>query len=237
VLVLAGLVVVLVLTAFAATRLLDGDEPKRDATAPEATPGGPTPTQTVTSPHASPPVDSSAEGADQEITVLASGDLAVRQLVRSVSPLAGIELAVPAGPSTEDGAQVSDLHVVADGTAVDVPSDLGSSPAVVSLRGAHSVDLTYRLSGVLVRSASRPQRALLWALGLDMSYEPRFGPTTIAFRGATLLNLVCTDGTVGEAPVPCGRRTEDGDWEVRAQDPPDAHRVMAVVDLPLPAAD
>ena len=172
------------------------------------------------------------DGTHSEITVLPTGDLAVRQLIQSTTPLSGLSLSVPTDPFLDEGPRVSDLHVVADGVAVDVPASLGSTPVSFSVAGAQTIDLMYRLSGVLVRSTTRPNRALARAIWLDSSYEPRGGPTTVSFEGATVLDLVCTDGSAGEAAVPCGRRTESGDWEVRPPNPEDDSRVMAMIELP-----
>jgi hypothetical protein len=95
----------------------------------------------------------------------------------------------------------------------------------------------YRLSGVLVRSTTRPDRALVRAIWLNAGYEPRGGTTTVSFEGATVLDLVCTDGSAREAAVPCGRRTESGDWEVQPPSPEDDIRVMAKVELPPSGSD
>jgi hypothetical protein len=171
-----------------------------------------------------------ADSAHTEITVLTSGDFAVRQSIQSRSPLFGLSLAPPSSPFLGDGMRATDLQVVADGTLVDGPSSLDSSPAAFSFPGTHTVDLTYRLSGVLVRSSSNPDRALARMISLDISFEPRPGPT-FSFDGATVLNLFCVDDVGDEPPLPCGQRSKDG-WQVQGANPQANYRVMALMDLP-----
>ena len=122
---------------------------------------------------------------------------------------------MPADPLLGDAVVASDLRVSADGAEADVPTSLGTSPAVITLADVHQVHLTYRLSGAVLRSPSRADRALARtvALDLDLNEEPRREPATISFRGATALTVIC-DG--GGAQVRCGRRDDTGDWQVRA---------------------
>ncbi len=225
--VLTGLVLVLVVTAFVTTRLLGGgDNPEPDAAPPDSRALQPQ----------SAPIEVPGDGTHSEITVLPTGDLAVRQLIQSTTPLSGLSLSVPTDPFLDEGPQVSDLHVVADGVAVDVPRSLGSTPVSFSVAGAQTIDLMYRLSGVLVRSTSRPKRALARAIWLDADYEPRGGSTTVSFKGATLLDLVCTNRSGGGAAVPCGQRAESGDWEVREPYLLVESRVMALIELSPPTS-
>ena len=95
--------------------------------------------------------------------------------------------------------------------------------------------LTYRLSGAVLRSPSRADRALARTVSLDLELngEPRREPATISFRGATALTVIC-DG--GGAQVRCGRRDDTGDWQVRAAAPGAEDRVMALLELPAPTA-
>ena len=180
------------------------------------------------------PVDPPDGGSYLEVTVLESGDLEVDQWVRSSTPLTALSLSVPADPLLGDAVVASDLLVTADGAEADVPTSLGTSPAVITLADVHQVHLTYRLSGALLRSPSRADRALARtvALDLDLDEEPRREPATISFRGATALAVIC-DGGGGQ--VRCGRLDDTGDWQVRAAPAGAEDRVMALLELPAPA--
>ena len=117
-----------------------------------------------------------------------------------------------------------------------MPTSLGSAPAVVTLADVHQVHLTYRLASALLRSPSRADRALARtvALDLDLNGEPRREPTTISFRGATALSVIC-DGSAG-GDVRCGRRDDTGDWQVRAAARGAKDRIMALLELSAPTA-
>ena len=136
-----------------------------------------------------PPVDPPDGGSYLEVTVLDSGDLDVDQWVRSSTPLTALRLSVPADPLVDDRVVASNLRASADGTEADVPTSLGSAPAVITLADVHRVHLTYRLAGAVLRSPSRADRALARtvALDLDLNGEPRREPATISFRRATAL--------------------------------------------------
>ena len=183
-----------------------------------------------------PPVEPPDGGSYLEVTVLDSGDLDVDQWVRSSTPLTALRLSVPADPLVGDEVVASDLRVSADGTEADVPTSLGGAPVVIPLADVHQVHLTYRLSGAVLRSPSRADRALARtvALDLDLNGEPRREPATISFRGATALTVIC-DGSPGRQ-VRCGRRDDTGDWHVRAAAPGAEDRVMALLELPSPTA-
>ena len=135
----------------------------------------------------------------------------------AVTPLTALRLSVPADPLVDDRVVASNLRVSADGKEADVPTSLGSAPAVITLADVHRVHLTYRLAGAVLRSPSRADRALarMVALDLDLNGEPRREPTTISFRGGTALSVIC-DGSAGGVDVRCGRRDDTGDWQVRA---------------------
>jgi hypothetical protein len=182
-----------------------------------------------------PPVEPPDGGSYLEVTVLESGDLAVDQWVRSSAPLTSLGLSVPADPLVGDAVVASDLRVSADGAQTDVPTSLGISPAVITLADVHQVHLTYRLSGAVLGSPSRADRALARtvALDLDLNGEPRREPATISFRGATALMVICDRG--GQQ-VRCSRREDTGDWQVPGAAPGTEGRVMALLELPSPTA-
>jgi hypothetical protein len=181
-----------------------------------------------------PPLEPPDGGSYLEVTVLDSGDLDVDQWVSSSTPLTALRLSVPTDPLLSDGVVASDLWASADGQAADVPTSVTSTPVVITLADVHQVHLTYRLSGALLLSPSRADRALARAVALDLELnaEPRREPATIRFRDATALTVIC-DG--GASQVRCGQRDDTGDWQVQAasgaQD-----RVTALLELPSPSA-
>ena len=255
VLVLVAIVLLATATAYVGWRLA-GEDRQEVASAPKPTPTPapttapapsptPSPSSSVTpsaSPSAAeslagdvPPVDPPDGGSYLEVTVLESSDLEIDQWVRSSTPLTTLGLSVPVDPLLGDAVVASDLRVSADGAEVDSPTSLGTSPALITLAGAHQVHLTDRLSGAVLRSPSRADRALARtvALDLDLNEEPRREPATISFRGATALTVIC-DG--GGAQVRCGRRDDAGDWQVRAAGVGTDDRVMALLERPTPTA-
>lgn len=224
VLVLIGVVLVLALMTATGALLLDR------ARAPEsASPPGVS-LSNVSAAEETPPVKIPSDAAYTQVKVLSSGELEVRQWIQSEALLFGISVAVPTDPYLTEGVRASRLRVLADGKQVDGPSDVDSSSIAFSFLGSHAVKLTYRLSGVLVRSSSEPSRALARVVSLDLSYEPRRGPTVIDFQGAEVLNLACTDKIASLPAKPCGQRV-DGGWQVRSEDPENQFRVMAQLDL------
>jgi hypothetical protein len=169
------------------------------------------------------------------VTVLESGDLDVDQWVRSSAPLSALRLSVPADRLVGGAIVVSDLQVSADGAEADVPTSPGAAPVVITLTDANQLHLAYRLSGAVLRSPSRADRALARtvALDLELNGEPRREPATISFRGATALTVICD---ASGRQVPCGRRDDTGDWRVRAAASGAEERVTALLELPAPTA-
>jgi hypothetical protein len=165
-----------------------------------------------------------------EVTVLASGDLEVQQWLRSRTFLDGVSLQAPSDPLLTEEVRASGLRVSADGVPVDGPSEVASSPVTFAFAWSQVVHLTYRLSGVLVRSASQPDQALARVTSLDLDYGQGGEPMVISLRGAGVLSLLCTEEIADEPPQPCGRRVAGG-WEVSNEDPGGSYRVMAQVDL------
>ena len=246
VLVLVAVVVVATSAAYLGWRLV-GEDGREAASAqtPTSTPPAtlsptspPSPSTTVPLSGDVPPVEPPDGGSYLEVTVLDSGDLDVDQWVRSSTPLTALELSVPADPLVGDRVVASDLRVSTDGTEADVPGTLGSSPTVLSLTDVHRVHLTYRLSGAVLRSPSRSDRALARtvSLDLDLNGQPRREPSTISFRGATALTVICDGGSAGGAQERCGRRDDTGDWQVRAAARGTNERVVALLELPAPTA-
>ena len=248
VLVFTAVVLVATLVAYLGWRLVgeDGQDaaltPPTSTSSPTATPTpSPTPSASLSAtarPSVDVPLVEPPDGGSYlEVTVLDSGDLDVDQWVRSSTPLTALRLSVPADPLAGDGFVASNLRASADGKEADVPTSLGGAPVVIALADVHQVHLTYRLAGVLLRSTSRDDRALARtvALDLDLNGERRREPTTISFRGATALSVIC-DGSAGGAQVRCGRRDDAGTWQVRAAGPGAEERVMALLELPAPAA-
>jgi hypothetical protein len=113
---------------------------------------------------------------------------------------------------------------------------VGASPAVITLAAVHGVHLTYRLSGAVLRSPSRADRALARrvSVDIDLNGEPRREPTTIAFRGATALTVACGDESAGGVRAGCGQRDASGAWQVPAADG-GTDRVVVLFELPAPS--
>ena len=244
VLVFTAVVLVATLVAYLGWRLV-GEDGQQAASVPTSAPATPTPSPTPTPasrPSATvplvaeaPPVDPPDGGSYLEVTILESGDLDVDQWVRSSAPLSSLRLSVPADSLVGDEVVAFDLRVSADGAEAAVPPSPGAVPVLIPLAEVHQVRLTYRLSGAVLRSPSRADRALARAVALDLELngEPRREPATISFRGATALTVIC-DG--GGAQVRCGRRDDTDDWHVRAAAPGAGDRVMALLELPSPTA-
>jgi len=217
-----------VLAVVLAFRLLDhGEEPttgSRPTTSPSASP------PSATTSTGGQGLGAPANGIDTDVTVLATGDLEVRQTIRSRAPLSSISIAPPSDPLVGDGVQASDLQVTAGGGPVPGPSSIDTSAVAFSFAGTHEVQVAYHLSGVLVPSASRPDRALARMTSLDLGFHPQEGSSTFHFEGATVLNLFCADVVGDQTPVPCGVRAGDA-WGVKDDVPQGTYRVMALVQL------
>ena len=239
VLVVTAVVLVAMLVAYLGWRLVGEDDQEDSAPTPSASTSTPSASRSATTSTSVdvPPVEPPDGGSHLEVTVLESGDLDVDQWVRSSTPLTALRLSVPADPLVGGGVVASDLRASADGREAEVPTSLANAPAVITLANVHLVHLTYRLTGALLRSPSRADRALARtvALDLDLNGEPRRGPMTISFRGATALVVTC-DGAAGGVHARCGRRDDADDWQVPAADRGADDRVMALLQLPVSTA-
>lgn len=166
-----------------------------------------------------------AVGALVETTIDPGGDVVVRHWVRGGSPIRELTWAPPVVAGAVDPA-VADLRVSADGLPGRVvPSD-GTVPDTLAVQPpARVVLLTYRLTGVVQRSDSTADRALVWATALDVTHA---GPTRVVVTGG-VRSMACTR-TPEAAPRPCGTPVARH-WEVLL---PESHRdpvIQVQVDL------
>ncbi len=165
------------------------------------------------------------------VTVTQTGDLEVDQWISSTNFVFGVSLATPTDPLLPPGTvRATGIRVVADDTAVSGPAELVDGFATYPLAGARHIHLSYRLSGVLERSDTKPGRALARVTSLDVSFQPRSQRSTVAFVGATLLSLACEAEYVDGTPTPCGVRRGDG-WKVDLPTDSQGYLVMAQLDL------
>ena len=170
-------------------------------------------------------------GAYTRIETLTSGELEVDQWIRSLTLLDEVRVRTPSDPVLGRGISVSDLRVWADGQEVANPPVVGASPTSVSLPGSRTVHLTYRLSGVLVRSASQSEQGLVRVTSLDVSYGQRPGPAVFDFAGGQVLGLACLETPGDASPQPCGDRVGNA-WRLRVNEAAaEDSVVMARVDL------
>ena len=164
------------------------------------------------------------------VTVTQTGDLEVDQWISSTNFVFGVSLAIRPPNAPPGTVRATGIRVVADDTAVSGPAELVDGFATYPLAGARHIHLSYRLSGVLERSDTKPGRALARVTSLDVSFQPRSQRSTIAFVGATLLSLACEAEYVDGTPTPCGVRRGDG-WKVDLPTDSQGYLVMAQLDL------
>lgn len=224
--VLLVLVAVVVAGGVLAVRLLDGSG-GRDAAAPRLD-GEPTPSAVPVSPG----------GSRVEATVRPGGDIVVTQRITSRTPLRTLSLAVPdvgtdAGADAGAGGPVraTDLSVVADGETVPAPDRVTDRPAEVSLDGATSLLIRYRLVGAVRGSDSAPGRALALATALDVRWTPGPERETRVVRAPGVLALACAPSP-DQPPVPCGTARGDDTWHVDLEGDGVGSRVLAQLTVP-----
>ena len=249
VLVLTAVVLVAALVAYLGWRLVGEDRqeaaptPTTSSTTTPSPSSAPTPSPTpstglsaTASPSVEvPPLEPPDGGSYLEVTVLDSGDLDVDQWVRSSTPLTALACRSLRTRSSATRSSPPTSGLSADGQEADVPTSLSNTPVVITLAGVNQVHLTYRLSGALLLSPSRADRALARAVALDLELNGVQGrePATIRFRDATALTVICDDGG---SQLRCGRLDDNGDWQVQAADSGAQDRVTALLELPSPSA-
>lgn len=192
----------------------------------DTSPGQPEPAR----PAASPPVAVPGPGELIQTRVRGDGTLEVDHWVRSGTPLFSLTLSTPDGQP--GGRGLVARHVVVREGGVPVPgrSQVGATPVRYDLNGARRVQVSYELSGALVRSVSAPVRALVTVTSLDLSYAPDRGPKKVMVVGVKVRSLACEGTDTDAVPHPCGTR-RDGHWEALLGPAGRHDVVLAQVDL------
>ena len=90
--------------------------------------------------------------------MLPSGDVVVRQRIRTVGPIRGLRLELPSVPGVE-GVSASQVEVVADDNTALGPKTITDALATYVFAPATDVRIRYRLTGA-VEIASRPPAGL-----------------------------------------------------------------------------
>jgi hypothetical protein len=159
--------------------------------------------------------------------VLPSGDLLVDHWLHSSALIQRLTLSLPELPGP-GGKQVQARHVTVytDGQDVQAPTRLRRGMYVDLHTVAWSIHVSYRLSGVVVRSTPAHGRALARATTLTLGYGPDRGPRTISVTGRSVLSLACSAPTADATPSPCGRRSGHV-WAVRLVQADRGDRVLA----------
>jgi hypothetical protein len=226
----SGLIVAAVIVALVSASGVAVWAVNRDPAAPGSTaPTTPPTDRGVRQPR--PPVALAADATYTQVRVLPTGELAVRQWIRSSSPISDLHLAEPVGDLLPAGTvQASDLRIVAGAQAAGAVTEVGTSPVAVSFPPTTEVFVSYVLSGMLERSDSEEGRALARVTQLDLSYQPEATRTTIAFLGPEVLSLACSPLFGNVAPSACGAK-QGGKWLVELPGAQSTYRVMAQLDL------
>jgi hypothetical protein len=171
------------------------------------------------------PVPLPADASYTQLWVLPGDVLAVQQWITDSSGFARLTVTAPDGQVRGES-----LQVYVDGVLVEQRATIDGRESAVDLGGAKAVYLRYRLSGALERSRPPAGRALARVTSLDLSYDARPGPTTIAFEGAEVLTLACQPTHSTAPPLPCG--VAEGDtWQVQPPPGESDYEVMAQLDL------
>lgn len=144
--------------------------------------------------------------------VLPSGDLLVTHWIESPELVFSVELAAPPITGTED-VTADQVRVTADGLKAFGPEQIRSGwSAKYAFVGAKSLEIRYRLTGVIQRSSSAPGRALAPMTALDVTFVPASQHVTRAVIAPEVLSLACSRPASFTPIKPCGTRGPDGEW-------------------------
>jgi hypothetical protein len=164
--------------------------------------------------------------------ISASGDVLVRQWIRSASTVYGIHVSPPSAAVGASPVRVRDVRVFANGEQAWGAERLENEREYYPLgSGTHDVFVSYHLVGAVKRIGSVAGRALATVTAVDVAVNPPLVATTYTVSGGDVLNLACASPQEGAVPVPCGQPNDSG-WQVRLDK---AHRMDAVtaqLDLP-----
>lgn len=177
------------------------------------------------------PVPLKAGEAYVRTEVLSSGELVVVQWIESDAPLFSAVIEPPPGLGSE-ALTVEQLRVVADGRIVNGQEQDTSGQAVrFTFPGVTSVQIRYRLRGVLQLSLSAPGRALAPLTALDVTYRPASARIIRNVVAPEVLSLSCLPPASTDTPSPCGEDLSVDEWTVDLVGPFAQDRVIAALSL------
>ena len=167
--------------------------------------------------------------------VTPSGDVVMRQWIRSASTVFGIRLSPPPGTGAaadSSPVRVRDVRVFANGGAALGPERLEKARQYYPFdAGTNDVFVSYQLVGAVERSGSVAGRALATVTALDVDLIPQLVETTYAVSGGDVLALACAPDEPDAVPVPCGAPAGRG-WRVERAGDDRNDVVIAQLDLP-----
>jgi len=164
--------------------------------------------------------------------VLPSGDLSVEHWIRSTRGIYELTLSLPPTPGNDQAeAKARTLRVESDAAPdVDSPA-VGARERSYFFARASTLHVSYILSGVVVRSSSVADRALVQVTSVDLGITNDRVPKTVVVTGGDVLAAACTTPDRNSTPRPCGNQEGTG-WRVRLSASARDDRVMAQLDLP-----
>lgn len=178
------------------------------------------------------PIRLAPQSAVVQARITASGEVVVRQWIRSTPTLFGIHLSPPPAAAGSSPVRVRDVQVFANGGPAPGAERLEKDREYYPFRaGAHDVFVSYRLVGAVERIGSVAGRALATVTAPEVDLNPPLVASTYAVSGGDVLNLACAAPVDGAVPVPCGEPNDSG-WQVRLDKAHLNHVVTAQLDLP-----
>lgn len=175
-----------------------------------------------------------AVGSYVDSNVNASGEVSVRQWIRSTVPVQRLELTTADPDSLPGTVEASRVVVRApNGSRLAVRSTVGTQTQRVRLRAlATELYLTYTIAGntLATETPTVAGRLLARVTAMDVVFKGEAGPTVRQVRGpGTVLNVACLAlGAASQTPpTPCGAATTDGGWQVELRGPRRHDRLIA----------
>ena len=165
--------------------------------------------------------------------VTRSGDLLVREWIRSSEDLVSLQLEapMPARTPARDPIRAQQVRVVVDGRVTDGLDAIGAGTGYYTFAPTRDVYLDYRLVGAVDMAGTVAGRGLARATSLVVTYSPRPVTSTRTITGAEVLGLACTPPGARTAALtrPCGGPDGAG-WTVQLDDEDADDEVVAVFD-------
>ena len=215
------LVVVLLSLLAAVWRLLGADAPS-----------DPEPSSAVTVPTT--PAALAPDSSYVQTRVTPSGDLIVREWIRSSEDVVSLQLEapMPVQAAGREPIRARQVRVVVDGRVAEGLDTIGVGTGFYTFAPARDLYLDYRLVGAVDMTGTVAGRGLARATSLVTTYAPRPVTSTRTVTGASLLAMACTPPGARTAALtrPCGG-PDGADWTVRLDDDDADDEVAAVFDL------